>query len=76
MSLRINRWPTFSSEGSNSTIRMSVFTSRLIRAHHVQAATVYQGSELMQTNLRCVQYPLDLFQTLLKIEEKIRTKSS
>lgn len=76
MSLRINRWPTLSSEGSNSTIRMSVVTSGLIRAHHVQAATVYQGSELMQTNLRGVQYPLDLFQTLLEIEEKIRTKSS
>lgn len=59
---------------NQSTIRMSVVKSRLVPAHHVQAATVYQGSELMQTNLCGVQYPLDLFQTLLKVEEKIRTK--
>lgn len=29
--------------------------------HHVQAATVHQGRELMETDLRGVQDPLDLF---------------
>lgn len=44
----------------------------LLPAHHVQAATVHQGSELMKTDLSGVQYSLDLFQTSLEMNEEKR----
>lgn len=44
-------------------------------AHHVQAATVHQRSELMQTDLCGVQYSLDLLQTSLKMKNEQRQQA-
>ncbi len=48
----------------------------LLPAHHVQAAAVHQGGELMKTDLCGVQDPLDLFQTSLEINEEEKKKST
>lgn len=42
----------------------------LLPTHHVQAAAVHQGGELMQADLRGVQDPLDLFQTSLEMDKE------
>lgn len=49
---------------------MSRFVSVLLPAHHVQAAAVYQCSELMYTDLCGVEYSLDVFQTSLELSKK------
>lgn len=54
---------------------MCVFVSPPPFAHHVQAATVHQRSELMQTDLCGVQYSLDLLQTSLEINKEHREQA-
>lgn len=44
--------------------------------HHVQAATVHQGRQLMQAHLRRVQHRLHLIQTRLNATRRLTTKFS
>lgn len=68
MSQQINRRAPFSSD--TEQLYSNNVSVSLLPAHHVQAAAVHQGGELMQTDLSCVQYPLDLFQTSLEMNEE------
>lgn len=56
---------------SNAAVAAPEFVNPLWgSAHHVQAATVHECSELMKADLCGVQYSLNLLQTLLGIRER------
>lgn len=58
------------SVGTNQLWGAWVCKSSLVSAHHVQAATVHECSELMKADLCGVQYFLNLLQTLLGRSER------
>lgn len=70
MSQQINLQGPFHQTWRDATATMSRFVSVLLPAHHVQAAAVYQCSELMYTDLCGVEYSLDVFQTSLELSKK------